>query len=354
MRRRVPWELQPQRRCIAACLGETITSTFILLFIASCLKKLSLCFPCFLGTRSPNDEYLYYFSCVMPLAFGKYFVHRLQVLYVFGVMGLDLRDHNCYLLKKGNQQRVISEFERKQGCKWRCMMLLCISSQLVSVAVLASCWARPWADNPRWRAAERSRDRRTYRQQLQSLCKLQKSIDVVAVLPLRFCWSLCLLLRGSLPLAMMTLVRFDAWPHLAYLSIISAPSLEIVDSISSCWSVLNIFDTFLILYAFWVRGHDGFYICNLCTLTWIWQCFCINAPHWLVFVRSGGIQILLSVWAASVVCRALWKILKVVSGITSSIAVAQLHAQYVTAKRDTWCIGITSWHSRRLWYRQRH
>jgi hypothetical protein len=78
-----------------------------------------------------------------------------------------------------------------------------------------------------------------------------------------------LLLRGSLPLAMMTLVRFDAWPHLAYLSIISAPSLEIVDSISSCWSVLNIFDTFLILYAFWVRGHDGFYICNLCTLTWI-------------------------------------------------------------------------------------
>ena len=231
-------------------------------------------------------------------------------------MGLDLRDHNCYLLKKGNQQRVISEFERKQGCKWRCMMLLCISSQLVSVAVLASCWARPWADNPRWRAAERSRDRRTYRQQLQSLCKLQKSIDVVAVLPLRFCWSLCLLLRGSLPLAMMTLVRFDAWPHLAYLSIISAPSLEIVDSISSCWSVLNIFDTFLILYAFWVRGHDEFYICNLCTLTWIWQCFCINAPHWLVFVRSGGIQILLSVWAASVVCRALWKILKVVSGIT--------------------------------------
>ena len=187
----------------------------MLLFIASCLKKLSLCFPCFLGTRSPNDEYLYYVSCVMPLAFGKYFVHRLQVLYVFGVMGLDLRDHNCYLLKKGNQQRVISEFERKQGCKWRCMMLLCISSQLMSVAVLASCWARPWADNQRWRAAERSRDRRTYRQQLQSLCKLQKSIDVVAVLPLRFCWSLCLLLRGSLPLAMMTLVRFDAWPHLA-------------------------------------------------------------------------------------------------------------------------------------------
>lgn len=119
--------------------------------------------------------------------------------------------------------------------------------------------------------------------------------------------------------------------------------------IPSCWSVLNNFDTFLILYAFWVRGHDGFYICNLCTLTWIWQCFCINAPHWLVSVRSGGIQILLSVWAASVVCRALWKILKVVSGITSSIAVTQLHAQYVTAKRDTWCIGITSWHSRRLW-----
>jgi hypothetical protein len=55
-------------RSVATCLGETIISTFMLLFIASCLKKLSLCFPCFLGTRSPNDKYLHYFTYVMPLA----------------------------------------------------------------------------------------------------------------------------------------------------------------------------------------------------------------------------------------------------------------------------------------------
>ena len=58
---------QSYSRNVAACLGETIISTFSVLFIASCLKKLSLCFRCFLGTRSPNDAYRSYFSCVRPV-----------------------------------------------------------------------------------------------------------------------------------------------------------------------------------------------------------------------------------------------------------------------------------------------
>ena len=174
--------------------------------------------------------------------------------------------------------------------------------------------ARPWADNQRCGASKRSGDRCTGRRQLQFLCTTK--------------YCSCRASRTSLRITLFVAPRFNSPGHDDISSIWCLATLSILvlivliatvlnaTHIPSCWSVLNNFDTFLILYAFWVRGHDGFYICNLCTLTWIWQCFCINAPHWLVFVRSGGIQILLSVWAASVVCRALWKILKVVSGIT--------------------------------------
>ena len=97
---------QSYSRNVAACLGETIISTFMLLFIASCLKKLSLCFPCFLGTRLPNDAYLYY---LCEACHGKHFVRRLQVLYVFGVMGLELRDHHCYLLVESGLQVMLHD-----------------------------------------------------------------------------------------------------------------------------------------------------------------------------------------------------------------------------------------------------
>ena len=216
-------------------------------------------------------------------------------------MGLDLRDHNCSLLKKGNQ-----------GCKW-CDVALHFGSVDVSCC---------------------SRILLTLGLELITKdAELRKDPEIDAPVVDSFSSSAtkycsCRASRTSLRITLFVALRFNSPGHDDISSIWCLATLSILvlivliatvlnaTHIPSCWSVLNNFDTFLILYAFWVRGHDGFYICNLCTLTWIWQCFCINAPHWLVFVRSGGIQILLSVWAASVVCRALWKILKVVSGIT--------------------------------------
>ena len=264
---------------------------------------------------------MYYVSCDV---LGNDFVPRLQVLYVFGVMGLDLRDHNCYLLKNRNQKESAASHPAELGLE-----LITKDGELRKDPEIDALVVKNFSPSAN--------------------CK--NALNLLEYV--RVCYS------ASSPSSLITLfVAYMFTPVgndnigsiwcLATLSIISASSLDGVDSILSRWCALNNFDIFLILFACWVRGHDGFYICNLCTLTWIWQCCCTNAPHWLIFhfyVKRGGMEILLWVWAYYPVWTAYFAEL---SG--SGIGDCQLNRRYTISRARCDSRMAPLMHPDELWF----